>query len=259
MLSKASSTLQNIPPRFCRGRGLPAPSPAKQAGRASSRGTDMGSGGSRGSPHRRPPPGAGPGALSSRLAPGSATKCTKSGAGPPPPRPRCPRRATAQPGKGTGKAGSAAPPAPHPRPTGAAGPALGLGEGSVPPGGVSLPGTVTASLPTARPLRIAGRRVAFIPAAAGEEVPGKPSGGLAVLRGDEKKARDRLLSRDFQTRWKEEILDTEGGKSLAQVAQRGGRCPMPETTAGQAVCGCEQPALVADIPADGRRVGVDDL
>lgn len=45
LLSKASSTLQNIPPRFCRGRGLPAPSPAKQAGSAaSSRRPDMGSG-----------------------------------------------------------------------------------------------------------------------------------------------------------------------------------------------------------------------
>lgn len=35
LLSKASSTLQNIPPRFCRGRGLPAPRPAKQAGSGS--------------------------------------------------------------------------------------------------------------------------------------------------------------------------------------------------------------------------------
>ncbi|KAK4816211.1 LOW QUALITY PROTEIN: hypothetical protein QYF61_013449 [Mycteria americana] len=41
----------------------------------------------------------------------------------------------------------------------------------------------------------------------------------------------------------------EGGETLEQVAQRGGRCPMPGNIQGQVGQGSEQPDLVEDIPA----------
>ena len=62
-----------------------------------------------------------------------------------------------------------------------------------------------------------------------------------------------------QTRWKEEIFDDEGGETLAQVARRGGRCPIPGNVQGQVGQGSEQPDLVEDVPAHCRGVGLDDL
>ena len=44
---------------------------------------------------------------------------------------------------------------------------------------------------------------------------------------------------------------------LAQVAQRGGRCPIPGTIQGQVGRGSEQPDLVEDVPAHGR--GLDEM
>ena len=44
----------------------------------------------------------------------------------------------------------------------------------------------------------------------------------------------------------------EGGETLAQVAQRGGRCPIPGTIPGQVGRGSEHPDLVGDVPAHGR-------
>ena len=49
------------------------------------------------------------------------------------------------------------------------------------------------------------------------------------------------------------------GETLAQVALRGGRCPIPGNTQGQAGQGSEQPDPVEDVPAHGRRIGLDDL
>ncbi|KAK4825069.1 hypothetical protein QYF61_023073 [Mycteria americana] len=43
-----------------------------------------------------------------------------------------------------------------------------------------------------------------------------------------------------------------GGETLAQVAPRGGRCPVPGNIPGQVGRGSEQPALVEDVPARGR-------
>jgi len=43
----------------------------------------------------------------------------------------------------------------------------------------------------------------------------------------------------------------EGGETLAWVAQRGGRCPIPGTIPGQVGRGSEHPALVEDVPAHG--------
>ena len=57
----------------------------------------------------------------------------------------------------------------------------------------------------------------------------------------------------------EEIVYAEGGETLEQVAQRGGRCAIPGNIQGQAGRGFEQPDLVEDVPAHCRGVGLDDL
>ena len=44
-----------------------------------------------------------------------------------------------------------------------------------------------------------------------------------------------------------------------QVAQRGGRCPIPGNIQHQVGRGSEQPDVVEDVPADGRRGGLDGL
>jgi len=46
---------------------------------------------------------------------------------------------------------------------------------------------------------------------------------------------------------------------LAQIAQRGGRCPIPGNIQGQVGQGSEQPGLVEDVPAHCRGVGLDDV
>ena len=51
----------------------------------------------------------------------------------------------------------------------------------------------------------------------------------------------------------------ECGKTLEQVAQRGGRCPIPGNVHGPVGWGSEQPDLVEDVPAHCRGVGLDDL
>jgi len=52
---------------------------------------------------------------------------------------------------------------------------------------------------------------------------------------------------------------SEGGETLAQVAQRDGRCPIPGNIQGQVGRGFEQPDLVEDVPAHCGRVGLDGL
>ena len=49
------------------------------------------------------------------------------------------------------------------------------------------------------------------------------------------------------------------GEALAQVAQRGGRCPTPGNLQGQIGRGSEQPDLVEEVPAHYSGVGLDDL
>jgi len=46
---------------------------------------------------------------------------------------------------------------------------------------------------------------------------------------------------------------------VAQVAQRGARCPIPRNIQGQAERGSEQPDLVEDVPAHCTGIGLDDL
>ena len=53
-------------------------------------------------------------------------------------------------------------------------------------------------------------------------------------------------------RFKEEILPCEGGKALAQVAQRSCGCPLPGRVQGQAGRGFGQPGLVEGVPARAR-------
>ena len=58
---------------------------------------------------------------------------------------------------------------------------------------------------------------------------------------------------------RKKFFSDEGGETLEQVAQRGGRCPIPGTIQGQVGRGSEQPDLVEDVPAHGRGVGLDAL
>ena len=51
----------------------------------------------------------------------------------------------------------------------------------------------------------------------------------------------------------------KGGKGLAQVAQRGGGCPIPSDTQGQAGWGSEQPDVAVNVPVHGRGVGLDNF
>jgi len=54
-------------------------------------------------------------------------------------------------------------------------------------------------------------------------------------------------------------LYDEGGETLAQVARRSGRCPIPGNIQGQVGGGSEQPDLAEGVPAHCRGVGLDDL
>ena len=47
-------------------------------------------------------------------------------------------------------------------------------------------------------------------------------------------------------------MSNEGGKTLAQVAQRGGGCPIPADIPGQAGCGSGHSDLVEGVPAHCR-------
>jgi len=59
-------------------------------------------------------------------------------------------------------------------------------------------------------------------------------------------------------RCKKEILYSEGGVALAQVAQRSCGCPLPGRVQGQVGRGSEQPGLVEGVPAPGRGVGTSN-
>jgi len=52
-------------------------------------------------------------------------------------------------------------------------------------------------------------------------------------------------------------LFNEGDETLEQVAQRGGRCPIPGNIQSQVGWGPEQLDLVDDVPAHSRRLGLD--
>jgi len=53
----------------------------------------------------------------------------------------------------------------------------------------------------------------------------------------------------------EEILHHEGDETPAKVAQRSCGCPLPGSVQGQVGWSSEQPGVVEDVSARGRRVG----
>jgi len=65
----------------------------------------------------------------------------------------------------------------------------------------------------------------------------------------------RRVEGEIQAGAKEELVPHEGGETLAQVAQRGGRCPIPGNIPGQVGRGSEHPELGGDVPAHGRGLG----
>jgi len=95
------------------------------------------------------------------------------------------------------------------------------------------------------------------------------------LKGAYKKDGDKLCSRaccdrtrgngfklkegTFRLDIRKKFFYHEGGETLEWVAQRGGRCPIPDNIQGQAGRGSEQPGLVEDVPAHCRGVGLDGL
>jgi len=95
------------------------------------------------------------------------------------------------------------------------------------------------------------------------------------LKGAYKKDEDKLFSRAccngtkdngfklkegrFRLAIRKKFITMRVVKPLAQVAQRGGRCPIPGNIQGQVGWGSEQPGLVEDVPAHGRGVGLDGL
>jgi len=87
------------------------------------------------------------------------------------------------------------------------------------------------------------------------------------LKGAYRKDGDRLFSRAccdrtrgngfklsegrFRLDRRKTSVNNEGGETLAQIAQRGRRCPIPRNLEGQVGWGSEQPGLVEDDPAGG--------
>jgi len=98
---------------------------------------------------------------------------------------------------------------------------------------------------------------------------------LQYLKGAYKKDGDRVFSRAcsnktrgncfklkksrFRIDIRKKLFYNEGGETLEQVAQRGGRCFIPRNFQSQVEQGSEQPDLVEDVPAHCRGVGLGDL
>ncbi|KAK4808965.1 hypothetical protein QYF61_015199 [Mycteria americana] len=97
---------------------------------------------------------------------------------------------------------------------------------------------------------------------------GDLTAAFRYLKGAYKKDGDRLFSRACcdrtkgngfklkEGRFRPDVRKTffynEGGETLKQIAQRGGRCPIPGNIQGQVGQGSEQPDLVEDVPAHCR-------
>ena len=69
----------------------------------------------------------------------------------------------------------------------------------------------------------------------------------------------KLKEGRFRLDVRKNFFYNESGETLAQVPQRGGRCPIPGNIQGQVGWGSEQPGLVEGVPAHCRGVGLDDL
>ena len=68
-----------------------------------------------------------------------------------------------------------------------------------------------------------------------------------------------LLERGQRRAAKMKFFYDEGGETLAQIAQRGERCPIHRNIPSQDGRGSEQPDPVEDVPAHGRVGGLDGL
>ena len=63
----------------------------------------------------------------------------------------------------------------------------------------------------------------------------------------------------YASGYKEKVFYYMGGEPLAQTAHRGGGCPIPVDTQGQAGRGSEQPDVAVGVPVHYWEVGLDDL
>jgi len=63
----------------------------------------------------------------------------------------------------------------------------------------------------------------------------------------------------FSLHIRKKVFCNEGGETLAQVAQRGRRCPIPGNIQGQVGWGSKHPDPVEDVHAHCREVGLDGL
>lgn len=61
----------------------------------------------------------------------------------------------------------------------------------------------------------------------------------------------------MQTRYNEDIFYNNGCETLSEVAQRGGRSPMPGNLQSQVRWSSEQPDLVEDVPVNYGGFGLD--
>lgn len=61
---------------------------------------------------------------------------------------------------------------------------------------------------------------------------------------------------DNQARYKEEIFNTEGSETLAQVSHRGGRCPVPGPIPGQLAPGALGPRSGCGCPCSLQGCGL---
>lgn len=60
-------------------------------------------------------------------------------------------------------------------------------------------------------------------------------------------------------RYEEGIFNNEGGETLVQAPQRGGRYPIPGNILSQIGWSLEKHVLIKDVPAHSRGVALDDL